>query len=56
MNEVDLFEAMLRDTLTIEEYIAAKYNPLDFEERDLNVQDMKFLTQCYVSPLQTHGI
>lgn len=50
VNEVDLFEAMLRDTLTIEEYIAAKYNPLDFEERDLNVQDMKFFNPMLRKP------
>lgn len=50
MNNVDLFETMLRDTLTIDEYIAAKYNPLDFEERDIETQDLKFFNPTLLKP------
>lgn len=50
VNDVDLFDAMLRDTLTIEKYIAAKYNPLDFEERDIDVQDLKFFNPTLPKP------
>ncbi len=50
MNDTDLFEAMLRDTLTIEEYIATKYNPLDFEERDIDIQDLQFFNPTLLKP------
>lgn len=50
VNDVDLFEAMLRDTLTPEGYIATKYNPLDFEERDINVQELKFFNPTLPKP------
>lgn len=42
MNSVDLFDAMLRDTLSVEQYISVKYNLLDFEERDIDVRDLQF--------------
>lgn len=50
VNDIDLFDAMLRDTLTIEKYIAAKYNPLDFEKRDIDVQDLKFFNPTLPKP------
>ena len=50
VNDVDLFEAMLRDTLTIDEYITVKYNPLDFEERDLDVHELKFFDPTRPKP------
>ena len=50
VNDVDLFEAMLRDTLTIDEYITVKYNPLDFEERDLDVHELNFFDPTRPKP------
>lgn len=50
MNGVDLFDAMLRDTLSVEQYISAKYNSLDFEERDIEVQDLQFFDPTLPKP------
>ena len=41
-NCVGLFDAMLRDTLSVEQYISVKYNPLDFEKRDIDVRELQF--------------
>jgi hypothetical protein len=40
--EVGLFDTMLRDTLSVDEYIASMFNPLDFEERDIELADLEF--------------
>lgn len=40
--ETNLFEAMLRDTLPVNEYLEKKYNWLDFEERDIDIQCLSF--------------
>lgn len=50
MNSVDLFDAMLRDTLTVEQYISARYNPLDFEERDIEIQKLQFFDPTLPKP------
>ena len=50
MNSVDLFDAMLRDTLSVEQYISTKYTPLDFEERDIEVQDLQFFNPTLHKP------
>lgn len=50
MNSVELFDAMLRDTLSVEQYISAKYNPLDFEERDIEIQDLQFFDPTLLKP------
>ena len=50
MNSVDLFHAMLRDTLSVEQYISTKYTPLDFEERDIEVQDLQFFNPTLHKP------
>lgn len=49
-NSVNLFDAMLRDTLSVEEYIAARYNPLDFEERDIEIKDLQFFDPTMPKP------
>ncbi len=36
--------------LTIDEYITVKYNPLDFEERDLEVHELKFFDPTRPKP------
>ena len=41
-NNSDLFEAMLRDTLPVREYLQYKYNPLDFDDRDINPAELSF--------------
>lgn len=41
-NETNLFEAMLRDTIPVSEYIEMKYDWLDFEERDFDTQSLLF--------------
>ena len=50
MNSVDLFDAMLRDTLSVEQYISTKYTPLDFEERDIEVQYLQFFNPTLHKP------
>lgn len=50
MNSVELFDVMLRDTLSVEEYIASRYNMLDFEERDIEVQDLQFFNPTLSKP------
>lgn len=50
MNSVDLFDAMLRDTLSVEQYISARYNPLDFEERDIEIQNLQFFDPTLPKP------
>lgn len=50
VNSVNLFDAMLRDTLSVEEYIASRYNLLDFEERDIEVQDLQFFNPTLSKP------
>lgn len=50
INSVELFDAMLRDTLSVEQYISAKYNPLDFEERDIAIQDLQFFDPTLLKP------
>lgn len=39
---VSLFDAMIRDNLSCSDYIAAQYNPLDFDERDLELGELEF--------------
>lgn len=41
-NEADLFDVMLRDTLTVQEFLAGKYNWLDFDEYDFEPQSMSY--------------
>lgn len=41
-NEAELFEILLRDTLTVEEYLSAMYEPLDFERRDIHEGCLRF--------------
>lgn len=37
-----LFDAFLRDTLSVDEFIAAVYNPIDFDHRDLDQNGLEF--------------
>ncbi|MBR0406559.1 MAG: hypothetical protein IJI53_00825 [Clostridia bacterium] len=39
---VTLYDAMIRDNLSIREYILSQYNPLDFEERDIDLNTLEF--------------
>lgn len=50
MNDVDLFDAMLRDTMSVEQYVSSKFNPLDFEERDIEIQDLQFFDPTLPKP------
>lgn len=48
--EADLFETFLRDTLSVDEYIAAAFNPLDFEERDIDQSGLEFFNPSLKKP------
>ena len=41
-NEEPLFDVILRDNLSSDEYIAGLYNPLDFEHRDIDPATLEF--------------
>ena len=48
--EANIFEVFLREELTSEEYIAARYDPLDFDYRDIDKSSLQFFNPLLRKP------
>lgn len=46
-NEVPLYDFLIRDTLSPDEYILINYNDCDFEERDIDTRELDFFDPVY---------
>lgn len=46
-HEVKLNDFLVRDSLTPEEYLKVKYDECDFDERDINVEELEFFNPFY---------
>lgn len=40
--ECELSELLIRDVLTVDEYVSISFNELDFNERDINIDELSF--------------
>ena len=49
-NESSLLDVFLRDSLSSDEYIAASFNPLDFEYRDIDQSTLEFFNPTLKKP------
>ena len=48
--DADLFETLLRDTRSTSDFIKDMFNPLDFEERDIDKSDLEFFNPTLKKP------
>lgn len=46
-HEIKINDFLIRDSLTPEEYLKVKYDECDFEERNINVEDLEFFNPFY---------
>ena len=46
-NSIDLSDFLIRDSLNVEQYIAVNYDDCDFEQKEININELEFFNPCY---------